>query len=580
MSRWFCAPRAATVGAAALTAVLVGCVATGGGATAAGASTPDRMRVASAKAASALPPAGARAVGATRYPVPAHAIVVSVAAGSDSNDGSLAHPLRTIKAALSRAAAGATIVLRGGSYHESVNVASSASVTIQAYPGEAVWFDGSSVVTRWTRAGGSWSTAWSGHFDHSASFTRGSDAGGFVNANSPMAAHPEQVFVDGVSLTQVADDTTPRAGQFSVDPSAGVLVLGSDPAGHAVRVSDLTQAFVVSGRVTLRGFGVRNYATALPQIATVYLGGHVGGDRLENLVITNNATQGLSVGTSNTVVTHVTSSSNGMTGIHSNRARNLVIQNCLITGNNREHFNDAPAAAGMKITSGDGIVVRDNVVTGNLAVNGIWTDVSTRHFNIAGNTVRADGARFGILTELSDSGIVADNVVSGARYGYTAFDTGNVKIFNNTFSDNTVWDVGLTQDARRNADPSTFASVPWTVRNIQVANNVFGASPTFQFYALDKATRTAASRMRIVVTGNLFRSGRSVMVGWGGGDNTTVSRFRTPQSLDSALQVSWHNVQTATVHADARMKAMTVPLPADIAAATGKPAGARLFGAS
>ncbi|WP_375499420.1 right-handed parallel beta-helix repeat-containing protein [uncultured Jatrophihabitans sp.] len=461
-----------------------------------------------------------------------------------------------------------------------MNVARSASVTIQAYPGEAVWFDGSSAATQWTRAGGSWATPFHAHFDHSASFTSGSDAGGFVNPAFPMAAHPEQVFVDGVSQRQVADGATPLPGQFSVDPSAGRLLVGSNPADHAVRVSDLTQAFVVSGRVTLRGFGVRNYATSLPQIGTVYLGGHVGGDRLENLVITQNATQGLSVGASNTTVTHVTASDNGMTGIHSNHARNLVIQNSLITGNNREHFNDAPAAAGMKITNGDGIIVRNNVVSANVSVNGIWTDVSTRNFDIVGNTVRASGGRFGIITELSDSGIVAGNVVAGAQYGYTAFDTGHVKVFNNTFSDNRVWDVGLTQDARRNSDPVTRSAVPWLVRNIQVTNNVFGVNPMFQFYALDKATHRPASQMRIVVNGNFFRAGRAVMVGWGGGDNVTVTRFRTPQSLDSALRVSWRNVLQQTAPADARTTSMAVPLPADVAAAIGRTTGTRQFGAS
>ena len=581
MSRRFSVTRANVTRAAGLTAAVVAFLLIGLDATAATAATrapASNAPTTTSPTGAASQPAGSVAVGAARYPVPAGAIFVSTT-GSDSNSGSLTHPLATVKAALRRATAGATIVLRGGVYHQSVNVAPSASVTIQAYPGEAVWFDGSSAVTTWTRAGSAWATPWSLHFDDSASFTAGSNAGGFVNPAYPMAAHPEQVFFDGVSLTQVADGSTPQAGQFAVDPAAGQLLLGSNPVGHAVRVSDLTQAFVVSGRVTLRGFGVRNYATSLPQIATVYLGGRVGGDHLENLVITDNATQGLSVGTSDTIVSQVTASDNGMTGIHSNRASNIVIQNCLVTGNNREHFNAAPAAAGMKITNGDGIVVRGNVVAGNLAVNGIWTDVSTRNFDIVGNTVRANGGRFGIITELSDTGIVAGNVVSGAQYGYTAFDTGNVKVFNNTFSGNQVWDVGLTQDARRNSDPATRSVAPWIVRNVQVVDNVFGVDPMFQFYALDKATHTPASQMNIVVNGNYFRAGRAVMVGWGGADDTTVLRLRTPQSLNSALKVSWHNVLQAAVHADSRTMSMAVPLPDDVAAAMGAPAGTRQFGA-
>ena len=65
---------------------------------------------------------------------------VSVA-GDDANDGSLSRPYRTIRKALEETSADATIVIRGGDYRESVNIAQKPgrrSLLIKAYAGESV----------------------------------------------------------------------------------------------------------------------------------------------------------------------------------------------------------------------------------------------------------------------------------------------------------------------------------------------------------------------------------------------------------------------------------------------------------
>jgi hypothetical protein len=518
--------------------------------------------------------------------VPAGALFVSSSDGSDSNPGTQAQPLRTVVAAVRAASNGQTIVLRAGTYHENVFVTDGKRVTIQNYPDEAVWFDGSVPVTNWTQQGSTWvSTGWTAQFDHSASFTKGSDDGGFVNSAYPMAAWPDQIFVDGDPLAQVRAGVTPGAGQFAVDYNAHTLTLGSDPTGHAVRASDLSQAFVVAGTVTLRGFGVRRYATSLPQIGTIFFGGSTGGDVVQNVVIYDNATQGLGIGVPNCLIDNVTTNRNGMTGMMANRADNLTIENSVLDRNNTEHFNSAPSAGGMKIGRTNGVVIRNNEVVDNFGINGIWTDISVSNFKIVDNTVSGNGGPYGIITELSDTGIVADNSVSGAKYGYTAFDTGNVQVYNNSFSHNSVWDIGASQDERRNTDPATKASIPWLVRNVTVSNNLYGADGSFQFYALDKATHISASSMNITVDGNAFVDTNSVMVGWGGSDNSTVTYYRTPATLNAGLHVSWTNVLLDSGSAsqfrgdaDPDPDDVAVPLPADVANAIGVPTGTKHIG--
>lgn len=523
---------------------------------------------------------GSLAVGTARYPVPAGALFVSATNGSDGGSGSVGSPLKTVAAAIARAGSGRSIVLRAGTYHESLFVGASKSLRIQAYPGEAVWFDGSAPVTGWTQRGSTWvASGWTAQFDHSASFTTGSDAGGFVSAAHPMAAHPDQVFLDGKQLAQVASGTTPQAGQFAIDYAAKTITIGSNPNGHELRASDLGRAFVVGGKVTLQGFGIRRYATSLPDMGAVFLGGSVGGNVLENLVVEDIATQGIAACVGGGTFNHLTLAGNGMTGFMANRADGTTIENSVLSGNNTEDFNVQPNAAGMKIGRTNGLVVRDNDVTNNRGASGIWTDISVTNFVITGNHVSGN-PEYGIETELSDTGIVANNYVAGARYGYTAFDTGNVQVFNNVFANNSVWDLGLTQDERRNHEASTQGVAPWLVRNITASNNIFGTSAAFQFYALDKATRIPANSMGIVVMGNEFPLGKPVMVGWGGGDNTTVTYYRSPGALNSGLGKSWNNVQTGGSMAAASVDTsnVAVPLPASVAAAVGVPAGTRHVG--
>ena len=524
--------------------------------------------------------------------------------------------MRTVSAAIAKAGRGATIVLRAGTYHESVTIPpAKGGITIQAYPGERVWFDGSTVVSGWTQVGRTWvHSGWTAHFDHSASFTHGDNSGGFVNPAYPMAAWPDQVFIDGAGLKQVQSAARVGPGTFFVSYSAQTLTIGTDPTGHEVRASDIERAFYVTAHgVTLRGFGVRRYATPLPRMGAVLLYG--GGDVAQNLVVTDNATQGLSFSGVGNLADHVTAADNGMVGIHADMADSFTIQNSLIAHNNVEHFNASPSAAGVKITRSRGVTIRDSVVKDTVGTKGIWLDESVVGFTLAGNTVT--GQPVNVQVELSDTGIVADNTVSGGALGIYLFDTGNVGVYNNDVSDNTVGSIFLSQDARREANPSDPGhdprqpipdpSCPWLTRNITVANNVFGPYPhggLFQFYALDKETRIPADAMNLVITGNAFqgtasdppgpgelrartpanasRSQVPTLIGWGGGNNVTVTLYDSVTAFQQAKNATWTN--TAVVWTGDRALVRDAsdwsakPIPADVAAVIGVPAGTRVVG--
>src|SRR4029453_7929204 len=99
-------------------------------------------------------------------------------------------------------------------------------------------------------------------------------------------------------------------GTFFVDYSADRLYAGSRPAGQEVRAAALGEAVTIrSAGSVLRGLGVRRYATSLPKMATVKA--EAPCVRVENVVITDKATQGLSAfGHAYVTFAHVTASRN------------------------------------------------------------------------------------------------------------------------------------------------------------------------------------------------------------------------------------------------------------------------------
>ncbi len=296
-------------------------------------------------------------VGAAQYAVPTRAIIVS-RSGSDTASGTRSAPFRTLARAVSSAPSGATIVLRAGSYHESVVIPSSKRLTVQAWPREKVWLEGSVPVTGWKSSRGLWSrSGWTVTFDASPTYTRGAGDNtganwGFVDPNYPMAAHPDQVWINGVAQRQVRSKTKVVPGTFFVDYAADQLWLGSSPQGKEVRASDLVRALMIrSAGSVVRGLGIRRFAPSVPDMGAVTVENN--NVLIENVSITDSATTGLHVGsgatTSGVVVRNVHVARSGMLGINASYADHLTLDHVWSVYNNTEHFNTSPVSGGVKI---------------------------------------------------------------------------------------------------------------------------------------------------------------------------------------------------------------------------------------
>jgi parallel beta-helix repeat protein len=377
---------------------------------------------------------GSASPGGTNYPVPANALFVSPN-GQDNAPGTINSPFRTVAHAVAVAPSGSTIELRAGLYHETVNVAQNRTLTIQAYPGEGVWFDGSSAVTSWHAVGKQWvHEGWTAQFDSTAGYEPGNAPTGeywtFVSPSYPMASHADQLFLDGNALKQVTSPAAVTPGTFYVDYGSHQLVMGDNPAGHAVRASDLAVALsVYSPNSIVRGIGIRYYGTPVSEFGSLRMNG--AGDILENVVVTDSASTGITIGGTKNIVRGVTVQRSGMLGLHADQADGLQLNNVLAILNNTEHFNQSPVSGGIKITRTRGVAVQNSIARDNLGP-GIWLDEACYQMTITGNQM-INNTGHGLSVEISSTAIIANNVITGSgQDGMKLNDADKLQVWNNT----------------------------------------------------------------------------------------------------------------------------------------------------
>jgi trimeric autotransporter adhesin len=545
---------------------------------------------------------GAAPIGSTAYDIPSGAIFVSPS-GSDRASGTLSAPFATVQRAIDAAASGATIVLRAGSYHESLTVPSGKKLTVQSYPKEAVYLDGSSVVSNWVPSGSVWrATGWNHVFDASPTFTRGAPDGTtsgwqWIDPAHPMASHPDQLWVGGTAMQQVASAGQVTPGTFFYDTAAQTLVLGTNPTGTEVRASDLQKAITVgSAGFTLKGVGVRRYAPSVPDMGAVT--DYQGTGTFENVSFTDNATTGVSLGGAGNTLRGVTVARNGLLGVQANYSDGLTLDSVLAAGNDAEHFNTSPVSGGVKITRSRNVTVRSSVFVGNFS-HGLWFDESVYGMTIVHNDSLGNAGN-GIVLEISSTATIADNVVSrNAMDGLKVNDVSNVQVWNNTFADNVKRNLDITQDARRgnNAsdaghdprqafpDPTmTWITGPDTIRN----NIISGGSGNCLLCVEDYSHTYSAAQLGIDADYNLYRRASTSAPGWfavwsrGAGDPavyTTLASFTAAAGWEAHSTLAENAAVQSTAQLNVSAPGAAAALPAAIAAAVGRSTGTVHLGA-
>ena len=551
--------------------------------------------------------AGSAPVGTASYAAPSTA-VYAAPWGSDSASGSAAAPVRTLARAVAIAPASGTVVLRAGSYQEYLVVTK--TVTIQNAPGEEVWLEGSSPVSGWVKDGTRWRhDGWTTRFDHSPTYTRGAPDSTnadwqFVNPDTaPMAAHPDQVWIDGARQAQKKSLAEVGAGGFYLDEATSQLFVGSDPTSKEVRASVLQQALSVRAPgVVLRGIGIRRYAPSVWQMAAVVM--EKPDAVIENVVVSDMATTGISVLARGADLRKVTVEWSGMLGIHNRYADGITYDRVRSSHNNAEHFNVAPVSGGVKIGQTRGVTVTDSAFVDNFG-HGFWTDMSVYDTVVRRSDFNRNAGE-GLFLEISARALVVDSLFLGnEQSGIKVNNTSNVKIWNNTIVGNgrSLW---LAQDGRRNTNSSDPAvdprvpfpdpEMPWELQDVSISNNVIGlpeATTNCVLCVEDYSKKESGEAMRIFTDGNVYNrsssSSPSWLVIWSRGASspsvhTTLDSYRAATGREArgreyvgTAVVSPAGVLSSSVQGVAGEVAL--PLPTDLAAEAGQAAGVRHLGA-
>ncbi|GGC78296.1 hypothetical protein GCM10011512_01070 [Tersicoccus solisilvae] len=478
-----------------------------------------------------LDPEGTR-IPDTAYPIPAGAVFMSPQ-GNDGNRGTtVAAPVRTLNRAIDLVPAGGTIVLRGGTYRDAATDGGAARITakaltLQAYPHEQPWLDGSDVVSadRFVKRGAGWATPWStptfcaGRYYEREPLAQKSDNSGpcahrdfaVVGAGDTLPSDPQQAFIDGVPQTQVAHASSLRPGTFYYDWSARTLQLGTDPAGRRVELTARPKALILgttSGSGVswaLKGIGVRRYGSNPNDgisAGAVYVGN--GRTTVENSVFTANAAAGLVFSTPQptTRVSRSVFAWNGDTPLGANgdsragRDSDFTVANNVF---NRNVWEDL--GVDCTISCGQAAVklahLQKFTLTGNLVQNsggnaiGLWCDSLCRNGTYTYNTIRDIGG-IGIFHEVSDTGLIAGNVIDGASAGIQV-TSANTKVYHNTLL-HIREDVPIrVYDDARTQGLFGMTDVGPDVRNVELKYNVIAESDHMAYAVNPDGTYRAAA---------------------------------------------------------------------------------------
>jgi hypothetical protein len=472
--------------------------------------------------------------------------------------------------AISLASSGSVIVLRGGTYHEDAEVPANKSLTIESYPHEAVWMDGSSAVTGWVAQSGHWVRAgWTTHFDDSPTFIRGTadgtSYGQFVNPAHPMAAYPDQVWINGRSQKQVGSAAAVAPGSFYVDQANDQLVLGSNPAGKSIRAATLNLALTVrSPHTTVAGIGFRDYAPSVPDMGAVRLLGD--GDQGTDLDVTGMSTTGIFLTGNGLTLSHVTIKFCGLVGLYASEANNLTLNGVTANRNNSEDFNQSPVSGGAKIGRSRGITVRGSRFSANNGP-GLWFDESVYDASVTASNLNGD-AGHGLIFEISSKATVVDDRFIGDGFGDAGEalkinDTSNVTVWNNTFANNNR-NIEILQDSRIASNQAVPGHNParafpdptmtWLVGPVSLGDNIVAAPRAGTQCLLcvqDYTESRSAAQIAVTANGDLYgAAATSEQFVWSSeGGNPAVYSSQTAFSKATGQERSGHQTTQPLVNA-------------------------------
>lgn len=375
-------------------------------------------------------------------------LYVDANSGSDSNAGAPSSPLKTIQAAINKAATlnqqgvGVKVVVNPGVYRETVNIgnnkSTTATLTVQAAVAGTAILSGSNVVTGWSQQN---ATTWQVPFSDTAGFCP--IPSGWPSTYAPIIQRSEMVFVNGTPLTQVLAFNDMKPGTFYFSDAYQLLHIappaGTNMATALVEVAARPTTLKVSGRsnVVLRGLVFRHAANCMNSA-----GASIGSS--SNILIDSvqalwNNWGGLGIYSSSYVtLQNSIASYNGGVGIVTNQDQNLLFSFNESDYNNWRGAQGAFydwAMGGTKLFETHTATVQNHFSYNNQG-EGLWFDTDNQNITVSNATI-AGSVTAALQIERDKGPITVQNShFCSSGQGINVLTSPNLTIRNNTFYNN------------------------------------------------------------------------------------------------------------------------------------------------
>ncbi len=377
-------------------------------------------------------------------------IVVDSTSGADTATGTLSSPVKTLSAAVAKAAAlnargvSAKISVNPGVYRESLDLSglngqSNAPITIEAAGSSPSIISGSDVVTGWAHSSGSvYVHSWS-----YGSTTCPVPSGWPSRTIGRISLQRNMVFVNGYFLTQVLSHSQLKTGTFYIDTGRKLIYVwpqnGANMGSAKVEITVRPAIMSISGRsnVTIRNLTFQHASSCMNSNAVTVFGTH--NVLLDHLVFRWNNWGGLFVGnSSNVTVQNSKAAHNGGIGFVGTRNKDILFQNVESDYNNwrgaMSNFFDW-GMGGLKLLLTHGGTVRNYVAYHNHA-QGLWFDTDNK--NITVDNVKLIGNAWASLQLEANQGpiTVKNSLVCDGGSGINFLTSEHVTITGTTMFNN------------------------------------------------------------------------------------------------------------------------------------------------
>jgi parallel beta-helix repeat protein len=446
----------------------------------------------------------------TKYEIPndAKSVIYVAPEGKDDNSGRSIDSPTTLKKAITNAATGDVVVLRGGTYRTG-NIVFNQGITIQPYADEQPVIKGSLVASEWENLrNGLWISKWDNLFPAKpADWWRRNRSG----KTTPMHRfNDDMVFVNGRFLQSAGWEGEVDENSFYIDYDRKIVYIGVDPTDKLIEITAYNGGLIrttaqVNGKVSdkkgpkVKGIIFTQYAYRAFEIEGYEPeevspeknhGKDVVGSEFENCTFTFCSRVAGYFRGDNMVFRNCKVSDTSFEGLYIIASNDVLLERNIFMRNNIENIDGYFPAAVKIFNQSYRVICRDNFVTDMANSNGIWYDVGNIDGIFINNWIENVGytnypkplssvwpSQNGFFFEISKGVICAGNVFKNCDQGVLILNSSGAEIYNNTFINSTATiarDSRSAQGDHFGWHPSSGPDVHERVDHVFVNNIMFG----------------------------------------------------------------------------------------------------------